>query len=134
MQLDKETTHLKNLKHRRKRVVVDLVNLHQPQNLLLLKQRQKLRQLKNLHLNKEEEVREAVLQEDQEVVVKEDLNQVDQKVLQEVKNPQEVLRVVQVVGQGEEPLREEQKQIGVDQGEGAILGVNLISQFLQIRI
>ena len=53
----------------------------------------------------------------------------DQKVLQEVKKLQEVLRVVQVVGQKEEPQREEQEPTGEGQGEGAILGVSLISQY-----
>ena len=54
---------------------------------------------------------------------------------EEVRNPQEVLMVVQVVGQKEEPQRELQEEVTLgDQGEGAILGVSLISQYLQIRI
>ena len=81
---------------------------------------------------------------------------------QELKNLQEVLKVVQVVGQKVEPLKVglklnlqvqedkvverqvEQKEVASvvregevtlrDQGEGAISGVSLISQYLQIRI
>ena len=70
----------------------------------------------------------------QAVVSQEEVSQ-EEVSQQEVRNPQEVLRVVQVVGQKEEPQRELQEEVTLgDQGEGAILGVSLISQYLQIKI
>ena len=80
------------------------------------------------HVNQEVKDLQEVLRVVQVVEVKVELPRVDQKVLQEVKKLQEVL---QEVDQEEEPLREEQELTGEDQGEGAISGVSLISQYLQ---
>ena len=78
----------------------------------------------------------------QEVEVKVELLKEDLKVLQEVRNHQEVLRVeehlkaeqVKAVQRHQEKLLRQVRVGQEDQKQGAILGVSLISQYLQIRI
>ena len=109
---------------------------------LLSKKQQLLKRKVQIQVRVEGEVqpvKNQVVVKNQAVKNQEDLNQEDLN--QEEVNPlevrklQEVLKVVQVVGQEEEPQREHQGElIGEGQGGGAILGVSLISQYLQIRI
>ena len=131
---------LKQIKQRRKLLLKKQLQLRK----LLLKRLQLLKNQAQVQVQVQVNQEVKDLQEDQQVERVEDLNQADlnlEDLSQEV--PKEVLslqvqedkaverqveqkEVASVVREGKATLR--------NQGEGAILGVSLISQYLQIRI
>jgi uncharacterized protein YegJ (DUF2314 family) len=106
-------------KHRRSQV-------HQQQSLVQVQVRVQVRKETQEVRNHQEVEKVAVEALKVVEVLKAEAEPVEVRNLQEVPKEEDHLK--------EELLREEQKPTGVDQGEGAILGVSLISQYLQIRI